>query len=335
MNPPTTETFVCVVIPCFNEAAVLPLLRERLVKAMDQLTGRWEAVLVDDGSHDATFEILTAIHREDPRFKVVSFSRNFGHQVAVSAGLHHAAGEVVAVMDADLQDPPELLGECLGLLRKGFDVVYAVRRKRKESLAKRAAYGVFYRLLKAISEVPIPLDSGDFCLMTRRVVDAIKSMPERNIFVRGMRAWTGFRQVALEYERDARAAGETKYPFTKLCRLAADGVFSFSILPLRIATWLGFLATGFAVVAVAFVLVWRIAGFRFMGHTAGELPGWTAVIAAVLFLSGVQLLILGFMGEYIGRVYSEVKQRPRWVVRESLGFAASAPGGPDGGSQND
>ncbi|MDB6151071.1 MAG: putative enzyme, partial [Chthoniobacter sp.] len=250
-------------------------------------------------------------------------SRNFGHQAAISAGLHFASGEAVAIMDADLQDPPEMLQGCLQLLKTGCDVVYAVRKKRKEHIFKRAAYRIFYRLLSLVAEVAIPLDAGDFCVVSRRVVEVMNTMPERNVFVRGMRAWAGFRQVALEYDREPRAAGETKYPFSKLCRLAADGVFSFSTAPLRIATYLGFLTVVFTVMGGAFVLVWRIVGFRFMNHTAVELPGWTTAIAGMLLLSGLQLLILGLLGEYIGRIYTEVKQRPRWVVKANLGVPST------------
>jgi dolichol-phosphate mannosyltransferase len=311
---------ISIVIPCYNEADVLPLLKNRLTKALQPLSLGWETIFVDDGSSDRTFEILTQIHREDSRFKILSFSRNFGHQAAILAGLHAATGSLVAVIDADLQDPPEIISTCLDLSAQGYDVVYAVRRKRKEGLLKRAAYKIFYRLLDRVSDVPIPLDSGDFCLMRRRVVDVIKAMSESNLFVRGLRAWTGFRQVSLEYEREARAAGETKYPFSKLCRLAADGILSFSIVPLRCATYFGFLAMALSLLGIVFVILWRVSGFAFMGHRAQELPGWAAVVGALLFVSGVQLLMLGVIGEYIGRIYHEVKRRPRWIVKSQLGF---------------
>ncbi len=324
MNLPALS-FLSVVIPCFNEEAVLPLLQARLVKALDTLGLPWEVLFIDDGSSDGTYAALVAIHAADPRFKTAALSRNFGHQTAISAGLHLAAGDVVAVMDADLQDPPEILPACLNLLRSGYDVVYAVRRKRKEHLLKRAAYRIFYRFLSIVAEVRIPLDAGDFCLLTRRVVDALKAMPERNIFVRGMRAWAGFRQIALEYEREARAAGETKYPLTKLIRLASDGVFSFSTAPLRLATYLGFCVLSLAVLITLWLLVWRVLGFRFMGHIPSELPGWTALAVGLLSFSGVQLLILGFIGEYIGRIYTEVKRRPRWIFREAAGLHLSEP----------
>jgi len=311
---------ISIVIPCYNEAQVLPLLKERLAKALQPLPLSWETIFVDDGSSDKTFEILTQMHREDSRFKVVSFSRNFGHQAAILAGLHAAEGSMVAVIDADLQDPPEIISTCVDLSAQGYDVVYAVRRKRKEGLFKRGAYKIFYRILGWLSDVPIPLDSGDFCLMRRRVVDVIKRMPESNLFLRGLRAWTGYRQISLEYERDARAAGETKYPLSKLCRLAADGILSFSIVPLRCATYFGFLAMALSLLGMTFVILWRVSGFAFMGHRAQELPGWAAVVGALLFVSGVQLLMLGVIGEYIGRIYHEVKRRPRWIVKSQLGL---------------
>lgn len=319
---PAGRPGLSLIIPCYNEAAVLPLLQSRLLACLKALAVSWEVIFVDDGSSDPTAAQLAALHAADARFKVLSLSRNFGHQAAICAGLDYAAGEAVGVMDADLQDPPELLATCLAKLREGFDVVYAVRRRRKEGFLKRAGYATFYRLLKIIAEVEIPLDSGDFCVMRRRVVLALRRMPERNVFVRGLRAWTGFRQTGVEYEREARAAGETKYPFRKLVRLATDGVFAFSPLPLRLATYLGFAGLGLSVVTGCFILAWRLCGFRFMGHTAAELPGWTAVVCLVLFLGAVQFLILGCMGEYIGRIYSEVKQRPRWIIRDALGLDA-------------
>jgi dolichol-phosphate mannosyltransferase len=275
---------------------------------------------VDDGSHDDTFKQLAAMHAADARFKVLSFSRNFGHQTAVFAGLAHAWGDFVAVMDADLQDPPEFLLKCLDKLKEGYDVVYAVRRKRKESIVKKMCYSAFYRLLKNIAEVEIPLDSADFCVMRQRVVAVLRDMRERNMFVRGLRAWSGFRQIGIEYERDARAAGETKYPFTKLVRLAMDGLFAFSPVPLRLAAYVGFGSLAMAVLATAFLIVWKIADFRILGHYPSEVPGWTSLVCLMLFLNGIQFLILGVMGEFIGRIYNETKQRPRWIIRETLGI---------------
>jgi dolichol-phosphate mannosyltransferase len=313
------------IIPCYNEEAVLPMLETRLRKFLSDLGVSWEVLFVDDGSRDRTFELLAAMHRAEPRFKVISFSRNFGHQAALSAGLACAEGGAVGLLDADLQDPPELFSRCLDKLREGYDVAYAVRRKRKENMVKRAAYTVFYRLLKLVAEVDIPLDSGDFCLMHRRVVDVLKSMPERNVFLRGLRAWTGFRQVGVEYEREARAAGSTKYPFRKLLKLATDGVFAFSTLPLRLATYLGFASLALSVTVGLLLMLWKLLNFRLLGHYPGEVPGWTSVICLILFFGGVQFLILGCIGEYIGRIYGEVKQRPRWIIGQALGWDGHSP----------
>jgi dolichol-phosphate mannosyltransferase len=307
------------VIPCYNESRVLPFLKERLQSSLAQMNLSWEVILVDDGSRDDTFPQLAAMHAEDARFKVISFSRNFGHQTAVFAGLSHALGDFVAVMDADLQDPPEFLATCLAKLNEGYDVVYAVRRQRKENIFKRTCYAAFYRGLKFIAEVEIPLDSGDFCLMRQRVVAVMRTMPERDVFVRGLRAWSGFRQTGIEYNRAARAAGETKYPFRKLVRLAMDGVFAFSAFPLRLATYLGFASLAISLAAAALVLVWKIFNFQLFGHYPSEVPGWSSVVCLILFMGGVQFLILGVMGEFIGRIYNEVKQRPRWIIRETRG----------------
>lgn len=317
---PAPSPQLSLVIPCYNEGKVLPVLKERLQASLTEMKLSWEVILVDDGSRDDTFPQLAALHAADARFKVISFSRNFGHQTAVFAGLSHASGDFVAVMDADLQDPPEFLATCLAKLNEGFDVVYAVRRARKENIFKRACYAGFYRLLKAIAEVEIPLDSGDFCVMRQCVVTVIRQMPERDVFVRGLRAWSGFRQTGIEYNRAARAAGETKYPFRKLVRLAMDGVFAFSALPLRLAAYLGFAIVALSLLAAVIVLLWKIFNFQLLGHYPAEVPGWTSVVCLILFMSGIQLLILGVMGEFIGRIYNEVKQRPRWIIRETCGL---------------
>jgi glycosyltransferase involved in cell wall biosynthesis len=308
-----------VVVPCYNEAEVLSLLNKRLMSTLERLGLDWDVIFVDDGSNDSTLSQLTAMHYAEPRFKVVSLSRNFGHQTAIAAGLEHAHGNAVAIMDADLQDPPELLFECIEKLCAGYDVAYGIRRKRKESWVKRLAYASFYRLLSLVTNVNIPLDSGDFCVMSRRVAEVLRRMPEHDAFLRGLRAWAGFRQIGVEYERAARAAGTTKYSMAKLMRLAMDGIFSFSILPLRIAIFLGLGALGLAVGWATLHVAWRIAGFRLMGHTAAELPGWTTLMCGMFFLGGLQLLILGCIGEYIGRIFNELKQRPRWVTLETLG----------------
>lgn len=311
------------IIPCCDEEQPLPLLAKRLHASLEGLGMSWEVLFVDDGSRDCTFESLAALHRWDNRFKVVALSRNFGQQAAISAGLFYACGNAVGILDADLQDPPELIVRCLRKLQEGYDVVYAVRRGRKENIAKRTAYALFYRLLRLSAEAHIPLDSGDCCVMSRHVAEALRQMPERNIFLRGLRAWAGFRQVGIEYERGPRAAGKTKYPLTKLVRLASDGLFAFSILPLRLAACVGLLTVMLSTAMGLLHLLWRIFGFRLMGHTSAELPGWTTLAVGMFFFGGVQMLMLGIIGEYLGRIYTEVKQRPRWLTRQLLGWEQS------------
>lgn len=325
MSRRSESILLSVVIPCYNETAVLPLLHERLTTVLPALGPEWEVVFVDDGSTDDTWQRLVELDDPEGRFRAVGLSRNFGHQTAVAAGLAHARGDVVAVLDADLQDPPELLGECLKSWRDGDDVVYLVRQKRKEGWLKRSLYSAFYRLLDRFSAISIPRDSGDFCLMDRRVVDVIVSMPERHLFLRGLRAWTGFRQRALPYERPARVAGETKYPFFKLVGLATDGLFSFSIVPLRLATWFGLLSVLLASGWGLFVLAWRVLGFSFLGHTAAELPGWSGGVLLAILFGSIQLMFLGIVGEYVGRIYEETKGRPRWVVKSVHGLPGNDP----------
>lgn len=313
-----------VVIPCYNEEQMLPLMQDRLVPALSALGVDWEVIFVDDGSRDRTREIVRHLHQQEPRLKLVALSRNFGHQAALNAGLAHAQGDAIAMLDADLQDPPELLAECLTKWREGADVVYAVRTRRKESLWKRFCYASFYRLLRRLAAVDMPLDSGDFCLIDRRVADVLRSMPEQNPFLRGLRSWCGFRQVGLEYERAERAAGETKYPLRALFRLASDGIFSFSTFPLRLSIYLGLLMVMGCLGMGLFVLIWRIVGFEFLGHSPSQVPGWAGATIILLFLGGVQLTQLGLQGEYIARIYEEVKHRPRWIEAEVLGDAPHA-----------
>jgi dolichol-phosphate mannosyltransferase len=310
---------ISVVVPCYNESEVLGQLYDRLTSAAELWQEPFEIVVVDDGSDEKTWQRLVEIHRRDDRWKLVRFSRNFGHQTAVSAGLSYASGDAVIVIDADLQDPPEEFHRFLAKWREGYEVVYAVRRKRKENLAKRACYALFYRLLARMSRTPIPLDSGDFCLMDRKVVDAVCALPERNRFVRGLRAWAGFRQVGLEYERHARAAGKPQYNLPKLMRLALDGMLAFSTAPLRLATWMGFLVSFLAMLGTVFSFFQRIFADWFAQYGWGPVPGYATIVISLLFLGGVQLICLGAIGEYVGRIYDEVRQRPLWICRETLG----------------
>jgi dolichol-phosphate mannosyltransferase len=324
---------ISVVVPCYNEQEVLPQLYSRLSAAAESWKEPFEVVLVDDGSKDATWELIRDICIRDPRWRAIRLARNFGHQVALSAGIHYAVGDCVLVIDADLQDPPEELFRFIKKWREGYQVVYGIRTKRKENIAKRLSYKAFYRLLGCLANIHIPLDSGDFCLMDRRVVDLLRRMPERNRFVRGLRSWVGFRQIGLEYERDARAAGEVKYTLRKLLRLAFDGILSFSTVPLRLATYFGFCVSLVALLGAVFTFFQRLFASWFATIGFGPVPGFATTVIGVLFLGGVQLICLGIIGEYLGRIYDEVKGRPLWTTFEVLGFEEESSGkdSPPGG----
>jgi glycosyltransferase involved in cell wall biosynthesis len=302
-----------VVIPVFNEQETLPTLYERLTAVLAEVGLSYEVILVDDGSTDRSLDLLRQLHAQDPRVKFVRLARNFGHQAALTAGLAHAGGQAAIVMDADLQDPPELLPELVARWQEGFDVVYAIRRHRKEPLSKRLAYALFYRLLARVASLRMPLDAGDFCLLDRQVVDQLNALPERNRFLRGLRSWVGFRQTGVEYDRQVRYAGRTKYDFWKLLRLAVDGLVSFSYLPLRIASSIGMLVSLGSLLAGTYYLIMRLSGHR-------EPSGFAAIVISVLFLGGVQLITIGIMGEYVGRIFDEVKNRPVYIAHEKEGF---------------
>jgi len=310
-----------VVVPMYCEEQVAERFLERLTPVLDQLPS-WEVIAVDDGSRDRTFSILATHAAADPRIKVVRFARNFGHQIAISAGIHYASGDTVTVIDADLQDPPEVILEMVDAWRNGAEIVYAVRTSRAgESYFKKMTASLFYRLMKALSNTSAPLDSGDFRLMGRSAADAFRAMGERNRYVRGMVGWIGMPEARVHYSRDPRAAGETKYPLRKMMSLAIDGVLSFSTMPLRIAIWLGALsaALGFA------VAVWAVAE-RLAGGLVVQ--GWASTMVALLFIGGMQLLTLGIVGEYVGRIYDEVRQRPLYLVSQTLGFDEASSGPP-------
>ncbi len=307
------------VVPLYDEEAVLPALAERITAVAAGLDADVEVVAVDDGSRDRTGELLRDWTRRDPRVVALVLARNFGHQMALSAGLAEARGDAVALLDGDLQDPPELLPEMIARWRAGFDVVYGVRRRRQEGLLLRGAYALFYRLLRRAAAIDIPLDAGDFCLLDRRVVDALVALPERTRFLRGLRSWTGFRQVGLPYDRAARAAGSAKYTWRPLVELGLDGLVSFSHLPLRLASWMGFAAAALALAGLAFYFVWWAAGFELGGRRPQDVAGFMTLTTLLLFFAGVQLLSLGLLGEYVGRIFVEVKQRPGWIVAERFG----------------
>jgi polyisoprenyl-phosphate glycosyltransferase len=307
-----------VIIPIFNEAAVIDELRRRLAEVMGKLESSvrsWEVIFIDDGSRDDSLAKLRGMAAVEARFKVVSFARNFGHQLAITAGVDMADGDAVVIMDADLQDPPEVVIEMLALWRKGFDVVYGVRRTRAgETAFKRLTAALFYRLLKwMLGGVSIPVDAGDFRLMSRPVVLTLRALRERHRFVRGMVAWVGFKQSPVYYDREARFAGETKYPFSKMLRFAIDAITSFSILPLRLASWLGVGAALVALVYALFVIYVKV----FLG---GVVQGWTTIMIAVALGTSAQLIMTGILGEYVGRIYEEIKRRPLYITAELLNF---------------
>ena len=309
---------ISIVVPAFNEEAVIEALYSRLTTCAAGWNEPYEIIIVDDGSRDRTLAMCKQIAGRDPRFRVVAFSRNFGHQVAVSAGLRFSSGDLVAVIDADLQDPPEELPRFFAKCREGFEVVYAIRQKRKEGFLKRAAYHVYYRLLSRLSAIDIAVDAGDFCVMTRRAVDAINALPERNRFVRGLRSWVGYRQIGLPYERHARQAGMPKYTVRSLINLALDGVVNFSFRPLRIISIAG-MAVGFCAFLAGGVFFFQFASnTTILGYNPRSAPGWTSLMLGMLFLGGTQLLAIGILGEYVGRLFEETKRRPLFVVREAL-----------------
>lgn len=301
-----------VVIPVLDEVEVLPALCARLTPALDALGLSWEVVFVDDGSRDGSFAALSGLHARDPRFGVVALSRNFGQQIALQAGLVRARGRAVVLMDADLQDPPERIADLVAKWREGNDVVYAVRSSRDgESLFKRVSAAGFYRVVRWLAPVDLPVDAGDFRLLSRTVVDAIVAMPERHRYLRGLVAWTGFRQAQVTYDRGPRAAGLTKYPLRRMGRLASDAIVSFSTVPLRAATVLGFSLSAACFAYAAWAIFVTLAFGR-------HVPGWASLLVAILLVGGAQLVCLGIIGEYIGRIYDEVRHRPLYLVRAEL-----------------
>ncbi|MFC2015656.1 glycosyltransferase family 2 protein [Chloroflexota bacterium] len=301
-----------VVLPIYNEAENIPSLYSRLTDVLKAQGDSYELVFVDDGSVDGSLALLRDLARDDREMTIVELARNFGHQVAISAGLDFARGDGVIVMDADLQDPPEVLPEFIAKWREGYDVVYAIRARRKEHLPKRMCYAAFYRLLRRVTNVNIPLDAGDFCLMDRRVVDLLRSMPERNRFVRGIRSWVGLNQTGIAYKRDARFAGRPKYTIGRLTLLALDGFISFSYTPLRAASLLGFTISLLSLVLAAYYFA-----KKFFANL--NPPGFATLVVAVFFLAGIQLITIGVIGEYVGRIFDEVKRRPLYVLRRVSG----------------
>lgn len=316
----TRDQLLSIVVPCYNEAEVIAETRRRLSSVCAEIVDlHVEVIFVDDGSRDRTRELLRSFAKEDPQIKLVGLARNFGHQIAVTAGIDAAAGDAVIIIDADLQDPPEVIHGMILKWREGYDVVYGTRTEREgESAFKIATARAFYRMLNWLSEIPIPLDTGDFRLISRNVVDTLRAMPERDRFVRGMISWIGFRQTSLPYRRAERVAGSSKYPLRKMLRFATDGILSFSTRPLQVAIGMGMFCASIALVGILYALVVRL-------FTNTWVEGWTALMIAVLFIGGVELICVGILGAYIGRIYHELKSRPLYVVQEYFGFAQEGP----------
>lgn len=308
------------IIPIYNEEETISEMYRRIDGVTDQLDDSLEIILVDDGSQDQSLKMIRDLHQHDQRICYLSFARNFGHQIAVTAGLNFARGKIIIILDADLQDPPELIPNMIEKWRQGYQIVYAKRtRRRQESWLKRlTAYG-FYRILTKLSDINIPTDTGDFCLMDRQVVQQLNAMPERNRYIRGLRSWVGFKQTAIYFERDPRFAGEVKYTFRKSLALAIGSIIAFSRVPLRLATYLGLFSAGLALVMVVLVLYWRLF------TPAPQLIGYSMITMAIFFLGAVQLICIGILGEYIGRIYEEVKGRPLYTLQETGGFTTDHP----------
>ncbi|MEL4894938.1 glycosyltransferase family 2 protein [Crocosphaera sp. Alani8] len=305
---------ISIIVPCYNEEAGLKLLFERLLGVLDRLSLSYEVICVDDGSRDKTLDYLIDYHRRYPEIKVISLSRNFGKDIALSAGLENAQGKAVIPIDADLQDPPELIEQLIDQWRKGYDVVYGKRRSRQgDSWVKRATANAFYRIIGSISSVPIPRDTGDFRLLDRRVIEAIKTMPERTRFMKGLFAWVGFKQTYVLYDRPNRLQGTTKWNYWKLWNFALDGITSFSLVPLKVWSYLGVVLSFLAFIYGSFLIIRTI----ILGI---DVPGYASLMVTILFIGGVQLITLGILGEYLGRIYEETKQRPLYLIRERYGF---------------
>lgn len=305
------EPTFTIIAPIYNELENIPELYPRLRDVMDQTGEPWELILVDDGSTDGSTEVMRKLADNDPRVRPVIFARNFGHQIAVTAGIDYSCGDAVVIIDADLQDPPEVILDLIEKWREGYEVVYAVREEREgDSWFKKTTASLFYRLIFKITDVDIPLDTGDFRLIDKKVVAVMKKMREKHRFLRGMSAWVGFKQIGVKYKRKPRYAGETKYPLNKMIKLALNAITSFSYFPLQVATYIGFIAAGLSVLAIPIVAILRLT-------TGTALLGQATTLIIVLFLGGVQLISLGIIGEYIGRIYDEAKGRPLYIVAEA------------------
>ena len=307
-----------IIVPCFDEQAVIVDTYNEINDVLSANNFDIEIIFIDDGSIDDTFSILHEISEKDSRVKIISFSRNFGHQAAVTAGLDHSTGDVVSIIDADLQDPPDVIISMIDEWKKGAKVVYGVRKNRKESIYKKVSYYIFYRLYSAISDISVALDSGDFCLIDREVVDKINSLPEKNRFVRGLRSWVGYDQVPVYYNRQKRQAGKPKYTIAKLLNLALDGVFNFSSKPLVAVFYAGIITSLLSLFLAIFYLIYRVFNLEFMGSYSSESQGFTTLVVLILLIGGLQILTVGIIGQYISRIYQEVKSRPSYVIKKII-----------------
>ncbi len=306
---------ISIVVPLYNEEEVIAESHKRLKGVMDETGTSYEIIFVNDGSRDRTYEMASKIVESDKNCRLISFSRNFGHQIAITAGMDNAEGQAIVVIDADLQDPPEVIPQMIEKWREGYEVVYGQRIKRKgETFFKKVTAKMFYRFLRSMTNVDIPVDTGDFRLIDRKVCDVMRGLTEKSRYVRGLVSWVGFRQCGVPYVRDERFAGETKYPLRKMIKFASDGIASFSYKPLKLATYTGFLISGVAFLYLIVVIVQKLTG-----HATME--GWASILAVNLFFQGITLIILGIVGSYIGRIYDECKGRPLYIVREKLGFS--------------
>lgn len=306
------EKILCsVIVPMYNEEEVITETYTRLTKVMDGIGENYEIIFINDGSRDNTGAIIREFCKNNKRIKMIDFARNFGHQIAITAGMDYAAGECMVIIDGDLQDPPELIPDMIKIWRDGYEVVYGKRKSRKgETFFKKITAKVYYRILRTLTNVDIPVDTGDFRLIDRKVCEALKQLPERSRYVRGLMSWVGFKQIAIEFERNERFAGETKYPLKKMLKLAMDGIMSFSYKPLKLASYIGAILSGISFLYLIFVL------FQKLFFPEAAQSGWTSLIAVSLFFNGIILLMLGIIGEYIGRIYEEAKGRPLYIIRE-------------------
>ena len=312
---PSQRPVISVIVPVFNEEEVIPELYRRMTTVLGAIGQPWELICVNDGSRDASLTLLLSLRERDPRVKVINFSRNFGHQIAITAGMDYATGDAIAIIDADLQDPPELIAEMFDKWREGFEVVYAVRATRRgESRFKLWTATAFYRLLRRITDVEIPVNTGDFRLIDRQVLLTLRRLREKHRFMRGLSSWVGFRQTGIEYQRAERFAGDTKYPLSKMLRLTMDAITSFSYIPLRLSTYFGFFLAFLSLLGIVVTTILRLSGNN-------AFFGQASTLVAVLFLGGIQLIFLGVIGEYLARIYDDVKARPLYVVSRAYGFA--------------